>query len=81
MTFRFVKMREARKEKYNKITFNLFKSSSVNVSLIDDNIRHSSPSDYDFIAIKSPYLMDLRQNFSEVGVYFPYISCCGFTRF
>ena len=27
------------------------------------------------------YLMDLRQNFSEVGVYFPYISCCGFTRF
>ena len=27
------------------------------------------------------YLMDLQQKFSEVGVYFHYISCCGFTRF
>ena len=27
------------------------------------------------------YLMDLGQKFSEVGAYFHYISCCGFTRF
>ena len=29
----------------------------------------------------SAYLMDLQQKFSKVGVYFHYISCCGFTRF
>ena len=27
------------------------------------------------------YLRDSRQEFEKVGVYFPYISCCGFTRF
>ena len=27
------------------------------------------------------YLVDLQQWFSEVGVYFHYISYCGFTRF
>ena len=27
------------------------------------------------------YLRDSRQEFAKVGVYFPYISCCGFTRF
>ena len=27
------------------------------------------------------YLRDSRQEFAKVGVYFPFISCCGFTRF
>ena len=47
--------------------------------------RYNNPDSWEcfdlLITVTYAYLRVSRQEFEKVGVDFPYISCCGFTRF